>query len=118
MRAQPRLLNTLVDYWHSDAEAFMIEGQSLNPMTEEIYFLNGLSRRGELVNLQTFSLGHFNIEDYIRMYYEANTEKLGSQVPIHKITSLSLRVILLIIGQITGSAALHWVSQVHMHCAI
>jgi hypothetical protein len=43
MRAQPRLLNTLVDYWNPDAEAFMIEGQSLTPTTEDIYFLIGLS---------------------------------------------------------------------------
>jgi hypothetical protein len=26
MRAQPRLLNALVDYWHPDTEAFMLEG--------------------------------------------------------------------------------------------
>jgi hypothetical protein len=26
MRAQPRLLNTLVDYWHPDAEAFYDRG--------------------------------------------------------------------------------------------
>jgi hypothetical protein len=26
MRAQPRLLNDLVEYWHPDAEAFMLEG--------------------------------------------------------------------------------------------
>jgi hypothetical protein len=54
MRAQPRLLNALVDYWHLDAEAFMLEGQSLVPMTEDIYFLNGLSRRGEPVIFWTF----------------------------------------------------------------
>jgi hypothetical protein len=36
MHAQPRLLNALVDYWHPDAEAFMIEGQSLTPTTEDI----------------------------------------------------------------------------------
>jgi hypothetical protein len=118
MRAQPRLLNTLVDYWHPDAEAFMIEGQSLTPTTEDIYFLTGLSRRGEPVNLRTFPPGPFNIEDYIRMYCEADTEKVGSQVPIHKITSLSLRVILLLIGWITGSTTLHQASRAHMHCAI
>jgi hypothetical protein len=50
MRAQPRLLNALIDYWHSDAEAFILEGQSLVPTTEDIYFLTGLSRRGEPVN--------------------------------------------------------------------
>jgi hypothetical protein len=26
MRAQPRLHNALVDYWHPDAKAFMLEG--------------------------------------------------------------------------------------------
>jgi hypothetical protein len=36
MRAQPRLLNHLIEYWHPDAEAFMLEGQSLTPMTEDI----------------------------------------------------------------------------------
>jgi hypothetical protein len=98
MREQPRLLNTLVDYWHLDAEAFMIEGQSLTPTTEDIYFLTGLLRRGEPVNLNTFPPRPFNIEDYIRMYYEVDIEKVGSQVPIHKVTSLTLRVILLLIG--------------------
>jgi hypothetical protein len=43
-------LNALVDYWHPDAEAFMLEGKSLVPSTEDIYVLIGLSRRGELVN--------------------------------------------------------------------
>jgi hypothetical protein len=57
MHAQPRLLNALVDYWHPDAEAFMIEGQFLVPTTEDICFLTGLSRRGEPVNLQTFLWG-------------------------------------------------------------
>lgn len=118
MRVQPRLPNALVDYWHSDGEAFIIKGQSLTPTTEDIYFLIGLSRRGEPINLQTFPPGPFIIEDYIRMYCEADTEKVGSQVPIHKITSLSLRVILLLIGRITRSATLHQASRAQMHCAI
>ena len=36
MRAQPRILNALVDYWNPDVEAFMLEGQSLLPMIEDI----------------------------------------------------------------------------------
>jgi hypothetical protein len=107
MRAQPRMINSLVKYWHPDAEAFILEGQSLTPTTEDIYFLTDLSRRGEPVNLRTFPPGPFNIEDYIQMYCEAGTEKVGSQVPIHNITSLSLCVILLLIGRINGSTDLH-----------
>jgi hypothetical protein len=26
MKAQPRLLNALIDYWHPDVEAFMLKG--------------------------------------------------------------------------------------------
>jgi hypothetical protein len=47
MHAQPRLLNALVDYWHPDAEAFMIEGQSLVPQHRGYLFFDGpLEERG------------------------------------------------------------------------
>jgi hypothetical protein len=80
----------LIEYWHPDAEAFMINGQALTPTTEDMYFLTDLSKRGEYVNLRTFPPGLQNIEDYIGMYCEAGTEKVGSHVSIHKITSLNL----------------------------
>jgi hypothetical protein len=90
MRAQPRLLNSLVDHWHPDAEAFMLEGQSLVPTIEDIYFLTGLSRRGEPVNFRTFPSGPHNIAELIALHCEAGTNRLSSQVPISKITNLSL----------------------------
>jgi len=89
----------------------MLEGQSLTLTTEDIYFLIGLSRRGEPVNLRTFPPEPYNIEDYIEMYCEVGTEKVGSQVSIHKITSLSLHIILFMIGQIMGSTTLHQASR-------
>jgi hypothetical protein len=46
MREKPRLLNQLIEYWHPDAEAFMLEHQSLTLTMKDIYFLTGLSRRG------------------------------------------------------------------------
>jgi hypothetical protein len=96
----------------------MLEGQSLTLMTEDIYFLTGLSRRGEPVNLRTFPPGPHNIKELIGLHCEAGTEKVGSQVPIHKINNLPLKEIVLLIGWITGSTALHQASQVHMHCAV
>jgi hypothetical protein len=65
MWAQTRILNALVDYWHPDIEAFMLEGHSLVPMVEDIYFLTGLSRRGEPVNFWTFPVGPHNIAELI-----------------------------------------------------
>jgi hypothetical protein len=118
MPAQPRLLNALIDYWHPDAEAFMLEGKSLVPTTEDIYFLTGLSKRGEPVNFRTFLAGSSKISELIAEHCEAGTDRVGSQVPISKITSLALQTILLLIGRITGSAALHQASRAQMNCAI
>jgi hypothetical protein len=62
----------------------MLEGQPLSPTTEDIYFLIGLSRKGEPINFRTFHPRPHNLEDYIGMYCEVGTEKVGSQVKIHK----------------------------------
>jgi hypothetical protein len=78
MCVQPRLLNALIDYWNPDAEAFMLEGRSLVPTTEDIYFLTGLSRRGEPVNFQTFPAGPSKISKLIAKYCEAGTDHRGS----------------------------------------
>ena len=107
MRVQPRLLNALIDYWHPDAEAFMLEGKSLVPTTEDIYFLTGLSRRGEPVIFRTFPVGPSKISELIAEHCEAGTDRVGSQVPISNITNLALQTILLLIGQITGSTVVH-----------
>jgi hypothetical protein len=96
----------------------MLEGQSLTPTTEDIYFLTGPSRTGEPVNLHAFPSRPHNIVKLIEQHYEVETNKVVSQVPIHKITKLSLKVIVLLIGQITGSAALHQASQAYMHCTV
>jgi hypothetical protein len=118
MRAQPRLLNALVDYWHPDAEAFMLEGKSLVPMTEDIYFFTDLSRRGEPVNFWTFPSGPHNIAELIGQYCEVDTDRSSSQVPISKITYLSLQEIVLLIGRITGYVALHQASRAQMNYAV
>jgi hypothetical protein len=96
----------------------MLEGQWLTPTTEDIYFLTALSRRGDLVNLHTFPHGPHNIEEFIGLHCKAGTKKVVSQVPIHKVHNLSLKVIVLLIGWITRSMDLHQASQVHMHCAV
>jgi hypothetical protein len=118
MRAQPRLLNAPVDYWHPDAEAFMLEGQSLVPTTEDIYLFTGLSRRGELVNFQTFPVGPSKVSELIDEYCVAGTDHRTSSVPVSRITSVTLQTILSLIGRITGSTTVHQASRAQMNCAI
>ena len=43
LRAKPRLLQMLVDYWDPDSESFHIDGMSLTIEVEEIYFITVLS---------------------------------------------------------------------------
>ena len=51
LRAKPRLLQLLVDYWDPESETSQIDGMSLNIEVEDIYFIMGLSQQGEMVNL-------------------------------------------------------------------
>ena len=87
LRAKPRLLQMLVDYWDPDSDSFLIDGMSLTIEVEDIYFITGLSRRGEVVNLHSCGGpgGGLTIDEYIAVYCYPDTEKLGSQVPTNAI---------------------------------
>ena len=56
-----------VDYWDPDSESFRVDGMSLTIEVEDIYFIIGLSRRGEMVNLRARGgPGHgMTIDEYI-----------------------------------------------------
>ena len=43
LRAKPRLLHMLVEYWDPDSESFHIDGMSLTIEVGDIYFITGLS---------------------------------------------------------------------------
>jgi hypothetical protein len=112
MRAQVRLLQMLVNYWDPDTEAFNLDGKPLRIEVENIYFLTGLSRRGEVVNLKARGVwSGMNIEEYIATYCVAGTEKVGSQLPIRAINNLSLKIIFLVLTRIIGSTSLHQASR-------
>jgi hypothetical protein len=83
MRAQVRLLQLLVDYWDPDSESFNLDGKPLRIEVEDIYFLTGLSRRGEVVNFKARGVGNgMKIEECIDAHCIAGTEKVRSQLPI------------------------------------
>jgi hypothetical protein len=56
----------------------MLEGKSLVPTTEDIYFLTSLSRRGKPVNFWTFPAGPSKILELITEHCEAGTDRVGS----------------------------------------
>ena len=69
LRAKPRLLQLLVDYWDPEFETFQIDGISLSIEVEDIYFIIGLSQRGEMLNLRYRGPGGgLTIDEYITVY--------------------------------------------------
>ena len=78
---------------------------------EDIYFIIGLSRRGEMVNLRSRGPGgRLTIDDYIDVYYFSEMKQIVSQIPKNSIQILGLKAILLALGRIVGLASLHQAS--------
>jgi hypothetical protein len=108
MRDQLSLLQFLVDYWDLDNESFNLNGKPLRIEVNDIYFLTGLSCRGEVINVKARGArSGMNIEEYIDVHYIAGTKKVMSQIPIRAINNLSLNIVVLILTWITGPTSFH-----------
>ena len=81
---------------------------SLTTEVEDIYFIKGLSRGGEVVNVRSRGPGGgLTIDEYIDVYCYPNTKKVRSHIPTNSIQVLGLKAILLTLGRIAGLASLH-----------
>ena len=90
-----------------------------NIEVEDIYFITGLSRRGEVVNLRSRRPGGgLTIDEYIVVYYFLDTKKVGSQILTNSIQVLGLKAILLALGRIARLASLHQASWPLMFYAV
>jgi hypothetical protein len=108
MRAQVRLLQLLVNYWDLEIESFNLNEKPLRIEVDDRYFIIGLSRRCEVVNLKARGdEGGMTMEEYIATHCVAGTYKIGSQLPSRAIKNLSLKIIVLVLTWISGSASLH-----------
>ena len=76
---------------------------SLSIEVEDIYFITGLSRRGETVNLRSRGPGSgLTIDEYIALYCFLDIENVESQIMTNSIHILGLKAILLALGNIAG----------------
>ena len=100
LRAKRRLLQMLVDYWDPYSESFQIDRMSLTIEVEDIYFITGLSRRGEVVNLRSRggTGGGLTIDEYIAVYCYPDTEG-GESGPYQRYTGTRLKGHTIDIGQ-------------------
>ena len=86
---------------------------------EYIYFITGLSRWGEVVNLRSrWPIGGVTIDEYIAVNYFLDIEKVGNQILTNSIHVLGLKAILLALGRIAVLASLHRALQPLMFYAV
>ena len=79
MRSETSLLQLLIGYWDPDHLLFMVDDEALPLEVEDIYFLTGLSHRGQEANFHGGGWGDasLTIQEYITMYYEEGTQKVA-----------------------------------------
>ena len=78
MKSNVRLLEMLVNYWEPEEDCFMIDQIPIHIEVEDIYFITGLSRRGDPVDLHSKPLGGLTVDDYVLVYCVEGSKKLGT----------------------------------------
>lgn len=68
IRQQINLLQYFLDAWDPTSEVFQIMGKSIPLTIVDIYFLTGLSRRGDPISLSGSARGGESVRDYICSY--------------------------------------------------
>ena len=69
MRAQPRLLQMVINYWDLNTEAFNLYGMPLKVGVEDICFNTGLSYQGiKVFNIKAHRVsGGMSIDEYVTL---------------------------------------------------
>ena len=82
-----------------------------------MYFLIGLSHRGQEANLRGGRRGDasLTIQEYITVYCEEGTQKVASQIPIARIRTLALRFAVYCLVRMLGIDSQHMISRPLMY---
>lgn len=103
MQAQPKLIRYLINLWDINHEIFVIGDQELELKTSNIYFITGLSRRGELVNLYGSHPIRASISSLLAAHCHEALKSKSWKIEISSVWDLTLRVLLLTINRVAGS---------------
>ena len=118
MKSNIRLLEKLVNYWEPEEYFFVIDQMPIHIEVEDIYFITGLSRRGDRVDLHGKPLGGLTVDDYVHVYCVEGSKKVGTQIAIKYLRDLHMNFLLFTIGTVAGSASLHQPSRTQMRIAV
>lgn len=107
LKAQNELLQYLIGLWDVGREIFIIGDQELELEVAEIYFIIGLSRRGERVQLFGAYTGGEITNTLIRRHYPVAETTVSGKDKIETIENLPLRMILHTMIYIATDQELH-----------
>ena len=94
LREQPLLLQHMVGMCDIDSQCFMVKDQALDIEVDDIYFLTGLSLRGESVYFGGQGGGGESVDSYVSDLCVEGTHKQGGKLPIQHVTDIPLKTIL------------------------
>ena len=116
MRAQVDFLQWLVDRWSTQDQCFIIGGHRLEIKPEDIYFLTGLPKRGEVLSLFGTRPGGQSVAS-LRLEF-CNVQIADKRIDVKNISRPKLKVIAFIVTRLCESATLHLATGSQMCMAV
>jgi len=115
LRAQPELLQFIVDAWDVEDQVFRLKDQTLELDVSDVYFITGLSRRGARPILTGSRPSAEKIEEVKeRICPGARFGVKSRKVDINTVPDLVLRIVLFTITRAAGVQAPHEASKNHL----
>lgn len=97
--------------WDPNSQRFLVGDQILDIDVDDIYFLTGLSRQGELVEFGVRGGGGESVDSYVSNLCMEGTYEQGRKLPIQHVPDIPLKTILYIVTRIAGSTSAHLASK-------
>ena len=97
----------MVAMWESDSQCFLVGDHLLDIEVDDIYFLTGLSCRGERVEFGDRTGGGELVDFYIKDLCVDGTRRQDRKLPIQHVTDIPLYTILYTVMRIVGSTSAH-----------
>ena len=116
--AQPDLLELIIHAWNPIDEKFIIQGRDIEFDTTDVYFLTGLSRRGERPILEGQRPGDESLEMLMAQACPRAHKMRSRKVAIPTVEDLVLRVVLFMVTRVAGSQAQHEASKTQLWLAL
>lgn len=115
LRAQPKLLQYIVDLWDVNNQVCQLRDQVLEMDVSNVYFITGLSRRGVTPILtESRPFGEKMSEVMERVCPRARLRSNSAKVDIPTVRDLTLKAVLFTITRAAGVQAPHEASKNHL----